>query len=243
MTSWRGGVADREADGTKGGAAGAGKGGAVVADLGGAPAGLNGGSGGGGVNSSSPEDGDGGVAVAAAVVRSTDSGLERGAAGPSAVRAGGGAAGPDGECGPDPPKIPASQPLGAAGVERGPPCEDSPGEAGVRWLPDGGVFWPVGAGMEITPLQTEQRARTPVGGTLAGSTLKIERQSGQLTFIRSLRSYARHVWRAAAPAALPARRCVYQQYKPSQEGSWRTFSSLSQVGLPDGPRSMCGEGW
>jgi len=34
--------------------------------------------------------------------------------------------------------------------------------------------------MEITPPQTEQRARTPAGGTFAGSTRKIERQSGQL---------------------------------------------------------------
>jgi hypothetical protein len=134
-----------------------------------------------------------------------------------------------------------SQPDCAAGVERVPPW--SLGGADARSFPDGGVVCPVGAGIEITPLQTEQRARTPVGGTLAGSTRKIERQSGQLTFIHSLQSFARHVWRAAAPAGLRGRRYVYQQYKPSQEGSWRTFSSLSQVGSPGGPRSMSGEDW
>jgi hypothetical protein len=35
----------------------------------------------------------------------------------------------------------------------------------------------------MTPPQTEQRARTPVAGTLAGSTRKMERHSGQVTFI------------------------------------------------------------
>jgi len=57
---------------------------------------MNGGTAGGGVNSGSPDVGDGGVAVAATEDRSTDSGLGRGAAGTSAVRggnAGGGDAG------------------------------------------------------------------------------------------------------------------------------------------------------
>lgn len=45
--------------------------------------------------------------------------------------------------------------------------------------------------MEITPPQTEQRARTPVAGTFAGSTRKTERHSGQETVIVSiLRSHA-----------------------------------------------------
>jgi hypothetical protein len=101
----RGGVAAREAEGTKGGTAGAENGGAAGTAKGGAPAGLNGGTGEGGVNSGSSDDGDGGVAVAAAVVRSIASGLERGAAGASAVRDGGGAVGrweEAAEGGPDP---------------------------------------------------------------------------------------------------------------------------------------------
>jgi len=53
----------------------------------------------------------------------------------------------------------------------------------------------------MTPLQTEQRARTPLGGTLAGSTLKMDRQSGQLTFIHSLRSGVHRESPAAAPVA------------------------------------------
>ncbi|HEY3133343.1 MAG TPA: hypothetical protein VGJ47_01830 [Gemmatimonadaceae bacterium] len=57
----------------------------------------------------------------------------------------------------------------------------------MRAPPPDGVVWPVGAGIVITPLHTEHRARTPEGGTLAGSTRKMERQSGQLTFIHSLR--------------------------------------------------------
>ena len=39
-----------------------------------------------------------------------------------------------------------------------------------------------GALTEITPPQTEQRARTPPSGTFAGSTRKIEWQSGHVTF-------------------------------------------------------------
>jgi hypothetical protein len=59
--------------------------------------------------------------------------------------------------------------------------------AGVARCGAAGVATPDGAGMVITPLHTEHRARAPDGGTLAGSTRKIERQSGQLTFIRCLR--------------------------------------------------------
>src|SRR5689334_10774672 len=93
--------------------------------------------------------------------------------------------------------------------------------------------------MLITPLQTEHRARTPFGGTLAGSTRKIERQSGQLTFIHSLQSCERRVSPAAAPVASRVRRFVYLPYKLSQAGSWRTFSFPLQVGWPDAPRSTC----
>jgi hypothetical protein len=138
------GVATLEADGTNGGAAGAETGGAAGAEKGGAPAGLKGGSGGGGENSGTSDDGDGGVAVAAAVVRSIDSGLGRWAAGVSAVRSGGGGAlercgtGADGVRAADEPKGVESQPPWVAGVEYGRACES--GELGVGWLPDGAVF-------------------------------------------------------------------------------------------------------
>jgi hypothetical protein len=239
----RGGVALNDADGD-GGAAGVGRGPI--------PDGLNGGWGGvcgAGLNSGSPELGEGGVAVAAAVVRSIDSGRGRGAAGTSADHGccGGAAArgvagvtgaGDDGAAGVRSdvsPKIAVFQSL-FGGVGRGVACAGWFETGDVRWLPVGGVFCPVGAGIEITPPQTEQRARTPAGGTFAGSTRKIERQSGQLTFIHSLRSFSARVSQEA-PAELHVRHCVYPQYKPSREGSWRRSSSLSQVGSPGGRRS------
>jgi hypothetical protein len=54
--------------------------------------GMNGGTAGGGLNSGSPEAGEGGVAVAAREERSIDSDLALGAAGTSAVLKGGDAA-------------------------------------------------------------------------------------------------------------------------------------------------------
>jgi hypothetical protein len=81
-----------------------------------------------------------------------------------------------------------SQPGWVDGVARERDSDDSAPALGVHALEDAGVFCPVGAGMEITPLHTEQRARTPLGGTLDGSTRKIDRQSGQLTFIPLLQS-------------------------------------------------------
>jgi hypothetical protein len=42
---------------------------------------------------------------------------------------------------------------------------------------------PVPPDTTMIPPHTEQRARTPVAGTLAGSTRNTERQSGQLTVI------------------------------------------------------------
>ena len=131
VTTGRGGVGDREPDGTKGGDAGALKGAAAGADAGEIPAGLNGGRGGGGVNSGISDAGDGGVAVAAAVWRSMDSGLGRGAADVSDVRAGGNPSGPWEVEADDDPKIPASQPLDPDGPERGRACEDSLGDPGV----------------------------------------------------------------------------------------------------------------
>ena len=83
----RGGVVERAPLGMNGGAAGV----VNAWDAGG----VNGDTGGDGVNSGSPEEGEGGVAVAAADARSTDSGLGLGAAGTSALGGdwGGGAGG------------------------------------------------------------------------------------------------------------------------------------------------------
>jgi hypothetical protein len=223
---------------------------AAGAGRGAIPEGLKGGCGGvcgAGVNPGSPDVGEGGVAVAAAVVRSIDSGRGRGAAGTSTdhgccggpAERGVDGAGDDGAAGVRcevSPKMAVFQSL-FGGVGRGGGGAGSFEDGEVRWVSVGGVFCPVGAGIEITPPQTEQRARTPAGGTFAGSTRKIERQSGQLTFIHFLRSFAARVSQEA-PAELHVRHCVYPQYKPSQAGSWRMFSFLSQVGSPAGRRSM-----
>ena len=252
-------MAGRGEDGTNGGTpAWPDGGGAAGVGRGATPEGLKGGCGGvcgAGVNSGRPDACEGGVAVAATVVRSIDSG--RGAAGTSADHGcGGGPAGRGADDGDDDgadddgaagvrceasPKIAVFQSL-LGGVGRAAACGGSLEDGAVCWLPVGGVFWPVGAGIEITPPQTEQRARTPAGGTFAGSTRKIERQSGQLTFIHSLRSFAARVSQEA-PAGLHVRHCAYPQYKPSQAGSWRRFSSLSQVGSPAARRSMYVGGW
>ncbi|HJQ10669.1 MAG TPA: hypothetical protein VJ840_06510 [Gemmatimonadaceae bacterium] len=148
-------------------------GGAAGAPPVGALGGVKGGGVGGVRNSGIAPDGDGGVAVA---VIGPDSSRRRGGTGISARGAGGGGGGA--MYGAD---------AGAAGVV-------------VRGAEVPGVATPLGAGMVMTPLQTEHRARTPLGGTLAGSTRKIERQSGQLTFIHSLRSCEHRVSPAGAPA-------------------------------------------
>jgi hypothetical protein len=46
----------------------------------------------------------------------------------------------------------------------------------------GAAIAPVGAAMEITPPQTEHRARTPTVGTFDGSTRNTDRHSGHETF-------------------------------------------------------------
>ncbi|HKR09890.1 MAG TPA: hypothetical protein VJS39_11915 [Gemmatimonadaceae bacterium] len=136
---------------------------------------------GGELNSGIPPLGDGGVAVA---VIGPDSGRWRGTAGASPVLVGFGEGG--GVYG------------GDAGAENG--ADGWAGGVAVRGVAAVGVVKPLGAGMVMTPLQTEHRARTPLGGTFAGSTRKIERQSGQLTFIHSLRSCEYRVLPAMAPA-------------------------------------------
>src|SRR2546423_2202770 len=149
----------------------------------GARAGVNPGVAGGELNSGIPPLGDGGVAVA---VTGPDSDRWRGIAGDSTVLAGlgGGGAGVYG---------------GAAGAVDW--VEGCAGGVAVRGVAAAGVATPLGAGIVMTPLQTEHRARTPLGGTFAGSTRKIERQSGQLTFIHSLRSCEPRVSPALALAA------------------------------------------
>src|SRR5450759_600392 len=215
------GALDGDPDGTNGGA--------EIPEAPGEAAGAAGGAGDRGVNSRSPDEGDGGVAVAVTEARPIDSGLGREAAGVSTVRGGGGGGDGAGRC---PggvagtrcdaePNGGGSQPPCAAGAERGRSCDpDSRGGVAGRSPPPGGVVWPVGAGMEMTPLHTEHRARTPEGGTLAGSTRNMERQSGQLTFIHSLRSCVHRESPAAVPAASRAHRCVCKQYKLGQEDSW-----------------------
>ena len=182
-------------------------------------------------NPATPDDGDGGVAVA---VTGPVSSRRRGGAAISPLLVGPGGGGGGGAYGRGGAALNGCDP-GAGGVAA----------AGVadRAAPDVGVPAPLGAGIVMTPLQTEHRARTPFGGTLAGSTRKIERQSGQLTFIHSLRSCEHRVSPAAAPAASRARRFVYPPYKLSQADSWRTSSFPSQVGSPGAQRSTYDANW
>jgi len=77
-----------------------------------------------------------------------------------------------------------------AGVAREtPPLKAGTAAAALAGVMDTGRVPPL---MAITPPQTEHRARTPVDGTLAGSTRNTERHSGQLTFMRHLRPSACH---------------------------------------------------
>lgn len=72
-----------------------------------------------------------------------------------------------------------------AGVAREvPPPKAGTAAAALAGVMETGSVPPL---MAITPPQTEQRARTPVAGTLAGSTRNTERHSGQLTFTPHLR--------------------------------------------------------
>lgn len=76
----------------------------------------------------------------------------------------------------------------AIGVARDTP----PGNAGTAAEAPIGVTdtGSVPPAMAMTPPQTEQRARTPVAGTLAGSTRNTERHSGHETVITPLRRSA-----------------------------------------------------
>ena len=81
----------------------------------------------------------------------------------------------------------------------------------------------------ITPPHTEHRARTPPLGTLAGSTRKTDRHSGQGTFTSppwptSLAVIPIPPYRAAA-----AHRCADRSNTPSREASWRSSSFRSRA--------------
>jgi hypothetical protein len=57
--------------------------------------------------------------------------------------------------------------------------------------------------MAITPPHTEQRARTPASGILAGSTRKTELHSGQVTFMRRRSRESCSVHRSETPTGEP----------------------------------------
>jgi hypothetical protein len=57
--------------------------------------------------------------------------------------------------------------------------------------------------MAITPPHTEQRARTPASGILAGSTRKTELHSGQVTFMRRRSRESCSVYRSETPTGEP----------------------------------------
>jgi hypothetical protein len=77
-----------------------------------------------------------------------------------------------------------------AGVAReAPPPKAGTAAAALAGVMDTGNVPPL---IAITPPHTLQRARTPVAGTLAGSTRNTERHSGQLTFTRHLRPSGCH---------------------------------------------------
>jgi len=107
-------------------------------------------------------------AAMTSVALAGDEGMERGGIG-----------GVNGRCGVGALRVvdPAAEPK---------PCCTTPDDAGVTEMGN------VPAEIEITPPHTEQRARTPVAGTLPGSTRNTERHSGQETVMRSPRRAAQN---------------------------------------------------
>ena len=77
--------------------------------------------------------------------------------------------------------------------------------------------------MVITPPQTEQRARTPVGGILVGSTRNTERHSGHETFIDPRPPRRRSG--VSQPRPLRRRRAADRSCTPNREASSRNSSS------------------
>ena len=82
----------------------------------------------------------------------------------------------------------------------------------------------VPAAIVITPPHTEQRARTLVSASFAGSTRNTERHSGHVTFIEGLPP-ARRSWSRRCASLQPAG-CRYggQSNRPSHRGSSRNSS-------------------
>ncbi len=87
--------------------------------------------------------------------------------------------------------------------------------------------------MVITPPQIEQRARTLVPGTFAGSTRNTERHSGQVTFMPCPPPARR---RTEGPRRVPPRlagcRCGDPRNTPIPEASWRSSSFPLRVRSP-----------
>ncbi|HYB41746.1 MAG TPA: hypothetical protein VEL75_08260 [Candidatus Methylomirabilis sp.] len=73
---------------------------------------------------------------------------------------------------------------GRGGAATPPPARAALGAAAAAATPKSSSIAPRSP-IAITPPQTEQRARMPLIGTLAGSTRKIDPHSGQVTFMRA----------------------------------------------------------
>src|SRR5690606_11816821 len=111
----------------------------------------------------------------------------------------------------------------------------------------GGADTEAGAGAEsgrrtaISPPHTEQRARTPRSGTLAGSTRNTVAHCGQVTFIGSLTGFAhRGHWGRCGSRD---RRAGGRPRTPNPAATWRNSSSRWPArSLQQGARSA-GAGW
>ena len=85
------------------------------------------------------------------------------------------------------------------------------------------------APIAMTPPQTEQRARTPACGTLAGSTRKTERHSGQEMFMLPRFHRRRQHDPPGTPHPRPVGRGDDQSKRPTPRGSWRSSSFRSRA--------------
>jgi len=88
---------------------------------------------------------------------------------------------------------------------------------------------PEGGEIVITPPQTEQRARTVVEGTRAGSTRKTERHSGQATFTRGLPREPLSASRRSGSRRQVGCPSGGRSSRPSPGASWRSSSFPLQV--------------
>lgn len=90
---------------------------------------------------------------------------------------------------------------GAKGGGVGRLCANASPIGSVGVWRDGGAVGVAAIPIEITPLQVEQRARTPPVGTFAGSTRYTVEHSGQLTFILLLQPHSVRVMAPRTPEA------------------------------------------